>query len=320
MGHATRIRSSSTRSRARGFRPLRAGDEVDAPAEQALQAVLQAEVGVVRGRPAEVHEHIHVAVGAHFVACGRAEQRELLRAKRCASAARCRPSSSRMSSRFVAVMVARAAGKNAGSDCRAAGRGGQRSSPRGCWAPCADSTRPALRHDPARADCRDPAPRLIAILAADGAGYSRLMAIDDRLTMELLDAARAVFREACAQHQGRVVDMAGDSVLLAFDSAASALRCALAVQPRLQAQANPQLVADWEKLQRTAIPSFDGIAVFPTRTPRRSVAHWPAARSSGCRPTSAALYNRSLTRQYAGVLNDGKWPGRTARRRSASDC
>jgi predicted ATPase/class 3 adenylate cyclase/DNA-binding winged helix-turn-helix (wHTH) protein len=85
-----------------------------------------------------------------------------------------------------------------------------------------------------------PAARLIAILAADAAGYSRLMAVDDRLTVELLDAARAVFREACDAQQGRVVDMAGDSVLLAFASAASALRCALLVQQRLLAQANPQ--------------------------------------------------------------------------------
>ena len=85
-----------------------------------------------------------------------------------------------------------------------------------------------------------PAARLIAILAADAAGYSRLMAIDDRLTVELQDAGRAVFRDACAEHQGRVVDMAGDSVLLAFGSAASALRCALVVQQRLVAQANPQ--------------------------------------------------------------------------------
>ncbi len=85
-----------------------------------------------------------------------------------------------------------------------------------------------------------PAARLIAILAADAAGYSRLMAIDDRLTVELLDAARAAFRTACEEHRGRVVDMADDSVLLAFDGAASALGCALLVQQRLVAQANPQ--------------------------------------------------------------------------------
>ena len=71
-----------------------------------------------------------------------------------------------------------------------------------------------------------PAPRLLAILAADAPGYTRLISIDHWLTVEPLDDARAVFRSACAEQQGRVVDMAGDSVLLAFDSAASAPRCA----------------------------------------------------------------------------------------------
>jgi predicted ATPase/class 3 adenylate cyclase/DNA-binding winged helix-turn-helix (wHTH) protein len=85
-----------------------------------------------------------------------------------------------------------------------------------------------------------PAPRLIAILAADAVGYSLLMAADDRLTVELLDAARAVFRQVADSHQGRVVDMAGDSVLIAFNSAASAVRCALAVQARLTAQSDAQ--------------------------------------------------------------------------------
>ena len=85
-----------------------------------------------------------------------------------------------------------------------------------------------------------PAPRLIAILAADAVGYSLLMAADDRLTVELLDAARAVFRQVAASHQGRVVDMAGDSVLIAFNSAAAAMRCALAVQRELTAQSDAQ--------------------------------------------------------------------------------
>jgi adenylate cyclase len=66
------------------------------------------------------------------------------------------------------------------------------------------------------------------------------MASDDRLTVELLDAARAVFRQVADSHQGRVVDMAGDSVLIAFNSAASAVRCALAVPARLTAQSDAQ--------------------------------------------------------------------------------
>ena len=72
--------------------------------------------------------------------------------------------------------------------------------------------------------------RLLAIVAADVAGYSRLMSMDDRATVTALDAARAVFRQQIAAFDGRVIDMAGDSVLAVFDSAVAAVQAALAVQ------------------------------------------------------------------------------------------
>jgi len=77
--------------------------------------------------------------------------------------------------------------------------------------------------------------RLAAILAADAAGYSRLMAGNDRSTVASLDAARAVFRSRIEAHGGRVVDMAGDSVLAAFDTASGAVTAALAAQVELAA-------------------------------------------------------------------------------------
>ena len=49
--------------------------------------------------------------------------------------------------------------------------------------------------------------KLAAILAADAAGYSRLMAFDEAGTMAALDAARSVFRAQIESHHGRVVDM-----------------------------------------------------------------------------------------------------------------
>jgi adenylate cyclase len=61
--------------------------------------------------------------------------------------------------------------------------------------------------------------RLAAILAADAVGYSRLMAVDDQATVATLDAARAVFRSHIESNQGRVIDMAGDSVLAVFETA-----------------------------------------------------------------------------------------------------
>ncbi|MGQ0652456.1 MAG: adenylate/guanylate cyclase domain-containing protein, partial [Betaproteobacteria bacterium] len=76
--------------------------------------------------------------------------------------------------------------------------------------------------------------RLVAILAADVAGYSRLMALDERGTMEALDAARAILRAQIEAHGGRVIDMAGDSALALFDTAAGALSAALAAQPKLE--------------------------------------------------------------------------------------
>jgi len=77
--------------------------------------------------------------------------------------------------------------------------------------------------------------RLLAILAADAAGYSRLMASDERATVSALEAARAVFRARIETNQGRVVDMAGDSVLAVFPTATGAVLAALAVQEELQA-------------------------------------------------------------------------------------
>lgn len=76
--------------------------------------------------------------------------------------------------------------------------------------------------------------RLAAILAADAVGYSRLMAADERATVSALDAARAVFRRQIESNQGRIIDMAGDSVLAVFESATGAASSALGIQQELQ--------------------------------------------------------------------------------------
>ena len=80
--------------------------------------------------------------------------------------------------------------------------------------------------------------RLVAILAADAAGYSRLMAADEASTVAALDAARAVFRRQIEANQGRVIDMAGDSVLSVFELATGAVSAALAIQQELGAASN----------------------------------------------------------------------------------
>lgn len=79
--------------------------------------------------------------------------------------------------------------------------------------------------------------RLAAILAADAVGYSRLMAGDDLATVAALDAARKVFRIQIESNRGRVIDMAGDSVLAVFETAAGAVTAALRVQDEVNALA-----------------------------------------------------------------------------------
>ena len=76
--------------------------------------------------------------------------------------------------------------------------------------------------------------RLAAILAADVTGYSRLMGADERATVAALDAARLVFRTQIESSQGRVIDMAGDSVLAVFETTTGAVSAALAVQQNLE--------------------------------------------------------------------------------------
>jgi adenylate cyclase len=77
--------------------------------------------------------------------------------------------------------------------------------------------------------------RLVAIMEADGVGYSRLMSVDERATVIALDAAREVFRTQIHARGGRVIDMAGDSVLAVFETAAGAVNAGLDVQRQLAA-------------------------------------------------------------------------------------
>ena len=73
--------------------------------------------------------------------------------------------------------------------------------------------------------------RLAAILAADVAGYSRLMGADEEGTLARLNAHRREFLEpTIAEHRGRVVKRTGDGILVEFVSAVDATRCAIQVQ------------------------------------------------------------------------------------------
>src|SRR5689334_22386988 len=73
--------------------------------------------------------------------------------------------------------------------------------------------------------------RLAAILAADIAGYSRLMGIDELGTLQALKAhRRELIDPAIAAHRGRIVKTTGDGILVEFASVIDAVGCAVAIQ------------------------------------------------------------------------------------------
>src|SRR5580704_9640168 len=73
--------------------------------------------------------------------------------------------------------------------------------------------------------------RLAAVLAADVAGYSRLMGADEEGTLARLKACRkALVDPKIAEHRGRIVKTTGDGLLVEFGSAVDAVRCAVDVQ------------------------------------------------------------------------------------------
>jgi adenylate cyclase len=76
-----------------------------------------------------------------------------------------------------------------------------------------------------------PVRRLTAILAADVAGYSRLMGADEEGTHERLQAhLRELVNPKIGEHRGRVVKNTGDGFLAEFASVVDAVRCAVEVQ------------------------------------------------------------------------------------------
>jgi len=76
-----------------------------------------------------------------------------------------------------------------------------------------------------------PIRRLAAILAADVAGYSRLMGADEEGTLAQLKALRRELADPkIKEHRGRIVKTTGDGLLIEFASVVDAVRCAVEVQ------------------------------------------------------------------------------------------
>src|SRR5260221_3414058 len=76
--------------------------------------------------------------------------------------------------------------------------------------------------------------KIAAILAADIAGYSRLVAEDEEETLRRLASYRQVTDDFIAKSGGRIFNTAGDAVLAEFPSAVEAVRCAIDIPESLR--------------------------------------------------------------------------------------
>ena len=122
--------------------------------------------------------------------------------------------------------------------------------------------------------------RLAAILAADVAGYSRLMGEDEEGTLAALKAIRReVADPKIKEHHGRIVKTTGDGLLLEFASVVDAVRCAVEVQ-RGMAERNADVPPDRRLELRMGINLGDIIQGRARYLRRRSQCRG-AARSLG---------------------------------------
>ena len=108
--------------------------------------------------------------------------------------------------------------------------------------------------------------RLAAVLAADVAGYGRLMGTDEEGTLAHLKTLRkTIVDPTIAAHRGRIVKTTGDGMLVEFASAVDAARCAVEVQ-RSMAEQNSAVPQDQRIEFRIGIHVgdiiFDGDDIF----------------------------------------------------------
>ena len=94
--------------------------------------------------------------------------------------------------------------------------------------------------------------RLSAIVAADVAGYSRLMGVDETGTARILREHRVIADAVVAKHGGRIVKTTGDGLLIEFPSVVDAVECAVAVQT-VMAERNEGVPQDRRMLFRIGI-------------------------------------------------------------------
>ncbi len=147
---------------------------------------------------------------------------------------------------------------------------------------------------------------MAAILAADVAGYSRLMGVDEEGTLAALRGhRRAVVDPKIREHRGRIVKTTGDGMLVEFASVVDAVRCAVELQ-RGMAERNAEVPAERRIEFRIGLNVGDIIIddkdIYATvSTPRPASKRWPHRAGSvpvaSCAIRCAtSLISRSRTR------------------------
>ena len=94
--------------------------------------------------------------------------------------------------------------------------------------------------------------RLAAILAADVAGYSRLMGRNEEETVRDLEAHKAAILPIIARHGGSIVNIAGDGIVAQFPSAVRAVECAVAIQ-KVMGERNVDVPKERQMLLRIGV-------------------------------------------------------------------
>jgi class 3 adenylate cyclase len=100
--------------------------------------------------------------------------------------------------------------------------------------------------------------RLATILCADVAGYSKMMAANEELTVRVFRGHREIFESLVNLHRGRIFNTAGDALLAEFNSAVEAVRCATEIQAALRTR-NEHLPPEEKMLFRMGINLGDVI-------------------------------------------------------------
>jgi class 3 adenylate cyclase/pimeloyl-ACP methyl ester carboxylesterase len=102
--------------------------------------------------------------------------------------------------------------------------------------------------------------RLVAMMAADVAGYSRLMGADERGTLaDLMERHSSIVAPAIARHRGRIVKLMGDGLLAEFGGVVEAVECAAEIQAAL-AERDAPLAEDRRMAMRIGVHLGDVMA------------------------------------------------------------